>query len=289
VQRGCIWAGGGSTSICRNLLDFMGITVDKVGRVLVAYPDGCIDDPMNAANQCVSNASSSQAAATTRTHLASIARQSGGIGLFAKYDGVLSTAPSTPVLSGLAGNRVNHLSWTVPNDGGTPITGYKVYRGTAANSETLLTSVSASTTAYDDTAVTNGTTYYYRVAAKNFIGDSATSNEVALTPMVTAAPSAPRKLNAKGKGDGIALTWWAPSSAGTAPVTAYKIYRGIAPGKETLLTTVGNQSQYSDTTAQQGVVYYYVLSAVNSVGESAKSNEANAQLKPGNVTPAEID
>jgi hypothetical protein len=40
MQRGCIWLGGGA-NICRNMLDFMGIDVDKRGRVLVAYNDGC--------------------------------------------------------------------------------------------------------------------------------------------------------------------------------------------------------------------------------------------------------
>ncbi|MGZ6792936.1 MAG: sialidase family protein, partial [Mycobacteriales bacterium] len=40
VQKGCIWLGGGSNA-CRNLLDFIGATVDPTGRVLVAYADGC--------------------------------------------------------------------------------------------------------------------------------------------------------------------------------------------------------------------------------------------------------
>lgn len=277
VQRGCIWAGGGIND-CRNLLDFNGITVDKVGRVLVAYADGCIDDPQDATNRCVSNPPLN-VTDTVRTSLATIARQTSGVGLFAQYDGVISTAPNTPVLSGIAGDKVNKLSWTVPNDGGTPITGYKVYRGTSANGETLLTTVSATTTSYNDTAVTNGTTYYYRVAAVNKIGTSATSNEVALTPAVSAAPSAPRKLKARGTQDGVTLTWWAPASQGTAPVTAYKVYRGIAPGQGTLLMTVGNVTSTADTTAQSGVVYYYTVTAVNSVGESAKSNEDSAQRK----------
>lgn len=43
VQRGCIWLQGGSNP-CRNLLDFMGMTADAQGRVLVGYADGCISD-----------------------------------------------------------------------------------------------------------------------------------------------------------------------------------------------------------------------------------------------------
>src|SRR5207249_1067734 len=40
VQRGCIW-NGGLSSPCRNLLDFNDMTVDKDGRVVVAFTDGC--------------------------------------------------------------------------------------------------------------------------------------------------------------------------------------------------------------------------------------------------------
>jgi hypothetical protein len=69
VQRGCIWLGGGSNK-CRNLLDFMDVTVDKQGRILVGYADGCID-------ACVTGTTNSYTATAT------IARQSGGSGLFA--------------------------------------------------------------------------------------------------------------------------------------------------------------------------------------------------------------
>ena len=40
IQRGCIWTGGGA-NICRNLLDFFDVTIDKQGRVQVGYVNGC--------------------------------------------------------------------------------------------------------------------------------------------------------------------------------------------------------------------------------------------------------
>ena len=73
VQRGCIWMGGGSNQ-CRNLLDFMDATVDKTGHVLVGYADGCI-------GSCVSGGANSYSAVAT------IARQTGGTGLFAAFGG----------------------------------------------------------------------------------------------------------------------------------------------------------------------------------------------------------
>src|SRR3954468_24842163 len=83
VQRGCIWLQGGSSK-CRNLLDFNDITMDKQGRVLVAYADGCTDACVNATNYNYANAD--------RPDLGVIARQESGLGLLSKYDPALSTA-----------------------------------------------------------------------------------------------------------------------------------------------------------------------------------------------------
>ena len=81
VQRGCIWNGGGSNP-CRNLLDFNDITVDKFGRVLVGYADGCTGSCVTDPTQ---NASAGPASA--QDALATIARQVGGPGLFKAFDG----------------------------------------------------------------------------------------------------------------------------------------------------------------------------------------------------------
>jgi hypothetical protein len=81
VQRGCIWNGGGSDP-CRNLLDFNDVTMDKVGRVLIGYADGCT-------GSCVHDPSQNAAKgpASAQDSLATIARQVGGRGLLSSYDG----------------------------------------------------------------------------------------------------------------------------------------------------------------------------------------------------------
>ena len=81
VQRGCIWNGGGDNP-CRNLLDFNDITVDRTGRVLVGFADGCTGTCVTDATQ---NASTGPA--TAQDALATISRQVGGRGLFAAFDG----------------------------------------------------------------------------------------------------------------------------------------------------------------------------------------------------------
>ncbi|MGZ3459352.1 MAG: hypothetical protein ACXU86_12715, partial [Archangium sp.] len=69
VQRGSICTGGTTCGNDRNLLDFMDITVDSQGRVLVGYADGCV-------GACV------QSGPNSFSQYATIARQSGGTLLF---------------------------------------------------------------------------------------------------------------------------------------------------------------------------------------------------------------
>lgn len=74
VQRGSICTGGTTCGNDRNLLDFIDVTTDSQGRVLVGYADGCT-------GACVTDASKNNHDA-----YATIARQSAGTTLFSKYD-----------------------------------------------------------------------------------------------------------------------------------------------------------------------------------------------------------
>ena len=89
------------------------------------------------------------------------------------------TVPSAPQnLSAVpARGKGIQLSWSPPaSNGGSPITGYNVYRGTVPGGETLLTSV-GNVTSFKDTTTTRGQTYYYTVKALNAVGEGPASNE----------------------------------------------------------------------------------------------------------------
>ena len=96
------------------------------------------------------------------------------------------------------------------------------------------------------------------------------------TPPVLTAPGAPSLTSASGADGSVSLQWSAPSSNGGAAITNYNVYRATASGAETLLTQVGNVTSYTDSPVTNGTTYYYEVSAVNSVGEGAVSNERSA-------------
>lgn len=73
VQRGSICTAGTTCGNDRNLLDFNDITIDKRGRIMVGFADGCV-------GACVTAGPNSFSAWAT------IARQTGGLTLFSRYD-----------------------------------------------------------------------------------------------------------------------------------------------------------------------------------------------------------
>lgn len=162
IQRGGICGGG----TCRNLLDFMDIQIDKEGRILIAGEDGCI-------GPCV------QGGPNSFTAKAFITRQSGGKRLFAAFDPVepvLAGAPNVRATGDNAKTKVE-LSWETPDDGGSPITGYNIYRRAGASgSFTLIATVPQ--TNYTDTTFDSAATNYYRVTAVNGLGEGPFCSEV---------------------------------------------------------------------------------------------------------------
>jgi hypothetical protein len=172
IQRGCIWTGGGA-NICRNLLDFFDMTIDKQGRVEVGYVNGC---PGGSCAQAPASAKGNAYSAT-----ATIARQSSGRRLIAAFDPISPTSPpGSPAVTQRRVGSVVHLAWSEGDTGNSAITSYQVLRSTVSNGETLLDTVPGSQTTYDDTTATDTTqSYYYKVAAVNAVGTSCSNNEVA--------------------------------------------------------------------------------------------------------------
>ncbi len=188
-------------------------------------------------------------------------------------------APQNLQASKVSGKLQVDLSWTAPtDDGGDPITEYRIYRSTTSGSGySLLTTVPSSQTTYSDTSVNAGNTYYYMVAAVNSLGTGLNSTEVNVN--VVDVPSAPQNLQASATSGSVTLTWDPPASDGGSQILLYKIYRSTTQGgsyTNIANTSDGTTTTYTDTSVVNGQTYYYVVSAVNSIGEGPTSTEASA-------------
>jgi hypothetical protein len=99
-------------------------------------------------------------------------------------------APTAPLqvtgTSATAGNGQVVLSWAAPDSGGSAITDYVVEQFDAATSTWTLLSDEVATTTYTVTGLTNGTSYSFRVSAKNLIGTGTVSATVSGTPTAPA-------------------------------------------------------------------------------------------------------
>ena len=96
------------------------------------------------------------------------------------------------------------------------------------------------------------------------------SNDIAFS---IGLPAAPSSLTATGGNGQVTLSWSAATGA-----TSYNVKRATAAGGP--YSTIGNatSTSYIDATATYPNTYFYVVSAVNTVGESfSKTNEASAR------------
>lgn len=139
------------------------------------------------------------------------------------------------------------------------------------------------TEAYDTVADTWSTkasmpisTYYHGVAEANgkiysVGGYPGISTTLEYTPPVT-APNAPANLIATSGDAQVNLGWNAVSNA-----TSYNIKRStISGGQVTIDSVTAPETNYTDLSVSNGITYYYVVTAVNEIGESISSNEVSA-------------
>jgi fibronectin type 3 domain-containing protein len=173
--------------------------------------------------------------------------------------------PAAPTLSASAGDTQVQLSWTPSYEA----TGYTLSRGLTSGSYTTFINVTG--TIYTDTALTNGTTYFYVVAGNNIAGSGSNSAEVSARPLPAAIPPVPSGVTALGGNAQVTLSW-SPSYE----AASYNILRGtVSGGPYTTIATLTGTT-YLDTGLTNQATYYYVLSAVNLDGTSAMSTEVAA-------------
>lgn len=181
-------------------------------------------------------------------------------------------APSSLSATAVSGFRID-LSWT---DNSSDEDGFKIERSADGSTGwTQIGTAAANATSYSNSALTENTTYYYRVRAYNGAGDSDYSNTAnATTPL-----AAPTSLTATTYSETrIDLAWVDNSNA----ETAYWIERSPNGSSwSTLGSTAANETTFSNTGLTPNTTYYYRIKAVQGGTSSAYSNTASATTSSG--------
>ena len=144
-------------------------------------------------------------------------------------------------------------------------TSYVLERGTTSGGP--YTQIGTATSvSYTDTGVTNGTAYYYVVIAVNSAGQSARSTEVSATPdSMTTVPPVPAGLTASAGNAQVGLTWTLSAGA-----SSYHVKRATVSGGPFTVIATPTPASYTDMGLTNGTTYFYVVSALDSAGESRK-------------------
>ena len=201
----------------------------------------------------------------------------------------VSAAPAAPVAvppaptgaTATPGNAQVTIGWNaVPG-----ATSYNIYWSTAAGVTTANgTKITGAANPYIQTALVNGTTYYYVLTAVNAVGESVASPQVSAAPAAPAAvPAAPAGVTATPGDTQITIGWNAVPGA-----ASYNLYWSTTAGVTTANGTkiAGAASPYIQAALINGTTYYYIVTAINAVGESAPSPQVSAAPAAPAAAPA---
>jgi fibronectin type 3 domain-containing protein len=181
---------------------------------------------------------------------------------------IAPTPPAAPTKLSVSGVTATSLTltWTAPANA----TGLQVVRRSASDSGEIIATLPTGASSYTDSGLSPATQYMYVVSGFNVggLGAGATLNLGTLA-------AAPTGLSAVSSQNQITLNWTPQPGA-----TSYSVYRGTVSGAEgaaPIVTGIVGTS-FVDLGLAPGTTYYYVITAIDSTGESAKSIEASAAI-----------
>ncbi len=163
-------------------------------------------------------------------------------------------------------NRID-LTWTAPaNNGGSPITGYTFEYSTDGGATWSDPAATDSMTTHSHTGLTAGTTYHYRVTAKNVIGSSpASATRMATTAAAPTLGSATGLTAAPGTAVGtVELTWTAGANSTRHWLAGVKVSDWSARDfSNVIFMATSGQSSHTVTGLDSGEQYAFTVLSGN--------------------------
>jgi hypothetical protein len=207
----------------------------------------------------------------------------------AEVQGQPPGTPSAPTLTVQPGPGLNQITlrWLLSDDGGSPVSFFRVWRNTCSGCEFVIANVGVSGSAVGSVQVFTDApgccpTWFYRVNAVNGAGDGPLSNEgSAVVPQPPGPPQALQGQPGPAAGQ-VTLRWLPPASDGGMPITGYRVFR-LSGGSFQPVATLAATLTFTDNGLPAGAYETYVVAARNGAGEGASSGSAQVRVptKPG--------
>jgi hypothetical protein len=182
--------------------------------------------------------------------------------------------PTKPTaVSATPRDRVARVTWQPPaRTNGPGVRGYVVtpYIGAVAQPSQVFNSRATAETV---TGLENGTSYTFRVAARNANGIGPRSDESNLITVGT--PAAPIHVTAVNVGHRVRVAWQAPPAIPGGPITAYIVTPYIADRAQGAHTFASGATQQMISGLHAGALYTFKVSARNQFGTGPGSRNSN--------------
>ena len=177
--------------------------------------------------------------------------------------------PAAPTATAPSATEIA-VAWTAPDDGGTPITRYRVnlYQG-----DDLVKTATTDALTLTFAGLTRATAYTAAVSAGNAIGSDAPSDRSPAVSTPATKPGSPTTLNIGAtSATQIAVTWWAPADDGGTPITGYTVK--LFQGTELVGTESSRDRALTFTGLTRATGYTFEVFAANSVGDGSVSERS---------------
>ncbi len=267
----------GATSVTVAWTDASGATTYQLER---AADDASVPGPWTALQAVsVTSYTDRSLSANTRYWYRVRGSTAGGDGSYSTPSSVISApnAPGTPSLTSTGTTSIG-LAWTEPVGSAAS---YELERGTSASGP-WGAAIPVTGRSYTDTGLAAGTTYWYRVRAKNAAGTGGAYSGTRAGTTLVAAPGEPT-YSAVGSSS-LTLTWAAVEGA-----TRYNVERSVgSSGAWSQVASSLAATSFTNTALTPNTTYWYRISAVNAAGApgpySPATTVTTAPAAPGAPT-----
>jgi len=226
------------------------------------------------------------------TTTSSIVHHAGTVGLLKAAeskgtDEAPAVAEEPTAVTATPGDSSAVVNWTAPTTTTGTITGYVVQTATAEDGPWTVAADQVAGTTTPLSGLTNGTTYFVRVAAEVGTAVGEFSRPVAVTPSATPAVATVPGAIARGEvessdeGTTTHLHWAAPLSDGGSPITGYEVDVSTDGGATWTAVGAPVTDTRLDVTSTAGAQYR--VAAINAVGTGAFTTLASDEGTEGSM------